>query len=66
MNKNVKSDVDLSDLALSNVEALALNENSDNENGNNMVGYKCKNPNDGVGCGDIGQTGPPCGIKRYC
>lgn len=61
VQKRLKSDANLSDLALSNVEALARNENDEK-----MVGYKCKNPNDGVGCGDIGQTGPACSVNRYC
>ncbi|GEM_PF-384007 len=61
VQKSMKNDAGLSDLALSNVEALARNENDEK-----MVGYKCKNPNDGVGCGDIGQTGPACSVKRYC
>jgi hypothetical protein len=61
MNQKVKSNANLSDLALANVEALAQSEN-----GSNMVGYMCKDPKQGVGCGDIGQTGPPCSVKRYC
>lgn len=61
VNERQNNDADLSELALSNIEALARNED-----GGNMVGYKCKDPSQGVGCDDIGQTGPPCSIKRYC
>lgn len=62
----MKSDVNLNDLALANVEALAQNENGGGGNTEKLVGYPCKNMNDGVGCGDIGQTGPRCSPKRYC
>ena len=62
VNKSLKSDANLSDLALSNVEALANGEGGSE----NLVAYPCKNMNEGSGCGNIGQTGPSCSPKRYC
>lgn len=68
VNKSAQDDADLSDMALSNVEALAWFEGMDGDNHNEekLVSYPCKKPSDGAGCGNIGLTGPSCGQKRYC
>ena len=66
VHKSLNGNANLSDLALANVEALANGESGGGGNTEKLVSYPCKNMNEGSGCGNIGQTGPSCSIKRYC